>query len=106
MQDWVRSESENLDVGDVRLNNKLAGILDTLSHEPIKSIPCASDAWAEANATYRFLDNEKVTFDSVMSGHRAATLDRIKKEPVVRCQKRASAFLYANQVVIWLSFLD
>lgn len=83
MQDWIQTEIEKQTMGDVRLNKRLATLIDTLSVEPSKSIPCANDTWAETFAAYRFFDNEKVTFDSIMTGHKAATLDRIQKEPVV-----------------------
>lgn len=83
MQDWINSEIKNQVMGDVRLNKRLALLMDTLSVEPSKSIPCANDTWAETFAAYRFFDNDKVTFDSIMTGHKAATLDRIQKEPVV-----------------------
>jgi len=83
MQDWINTEIEHQTMGDVRLNKRLASLLDTLSVEPSKSIPCANDTWAETFAAYRFFDNDKVTFDSIMTGHKAATLGRIKKESVV-----------------------
>ncbi len=83
MQDWINPEIENQAMGDVRLNKRLASRLNTLSIEPSKSIPCANDTWAEIFAAYRFFDNDKVSFDSIMTGHTAAMLDRIKKESVV-----------------------
>ncbi len=83
MQDWINTEIENQAMGDVRLNKRLASRLNTLSIEPSKSIPCANDTWAETFAAYRFFDNDKISFDSIMTGNTAATLDRIKKESVV-----------------------
>ena len=35
---------------------------------------------AETLATYRFLDNEKVDFDSILRGHRHATNEQIKQQ--------------------------
>lgn len=83
MLDWVKTETEKQSMGDARLNNRLANIINTLSIEPSKSIPCANTTWAETFAAYRFFDNAKVNFESIMSGHRAATLARILKESVV-----------------------
>lgn len=83
MQDWIQAELETQDMGDIRLNKRLAKLLNTLSIEPSTSIPCANDTWAETFAAYRFFDNDKVSFDSIMSGHQASTLDRIKQEAVV-----------------------
>lgn len=83
MQDWIEIEMENQAMGDARLNKRLANMIGTLSVEPSKSIPCANDTWPETLAAYRFFDNEKVSFDSIMTGHKAATLNRIQREPVV-----------------------
>jgi hypothetical protein len=78
MQEWIKTEVENQVMGDVRLNKRLATLINTLSVEPSRSIPCANNTWAETFAAYRFFDNDNVDFDSIMSGHKAATLNRIK----------------------------
>ncbi len=83
MMEWVQAEIENQSMGDVRLNKRLGNIINRLSVEPSKSIPCANTTWAETFAAYRFFDNEKVNFNTIMSGHKAATLGRIKNEAVV-----------------------
>ncbi len=83
MQEWIKNELENQVMGDLRLNKRLGFLLDTLSVEPSKSIPCANDTWAETFAAYRFFDNDKVNFNSIMSGHKAASLNRIQQESVV-----------------------
>ncbi|WP_445360130.1 IS4 family transposase [Microbulbifer sp. EKSA005] len=83
MQDWVRDEVKNQVMGDTRLNKRLSNILSNLSSDPKGSIPCANKSWAETFAAYRFIENDKVSFDSIMSGHKSATLERIKVQPVV-----------------------
>lgn len=83
MQQWIMSEVEGQRMGDKRLNKRLASLLNSLSVDPSSSIPCANDSWAETFAAYRFFDNAKVDFDSILSGHKAATLKRIQSEHVV-----------------------
>ncbi|WP_444896910.1 IS4 family transposase [Microbulbifer sp. SSSA005] len=83
MQDWVMDEVKNQVMGDTRLNKRLSNILSNLSSDPNNSIPCANKTWAETFAAYRFIENDKVNFDSIMSGHKSATLERIKAQPVV-----------------------
>lgn len=83
MQDWVKTEMEKQDIGDTRLNKRLSNIINKLSINASQSIPCANETWAETYAAYRFFDNEKVNFESIMGGHKSATLDRISQEPVV-----------------------
>ncbi|WP_445359852.1 IS4 family transposase [Microbulbifer sp. EKSA005] len=76
-------EVKNQVMGDTRLNKRLSNILSSLSSDPKNSIPCANKTWAETFAAYRFIENDKVNFDSIMSGHKSATLERIKAQPVV-----------------------
>ncbi|WP_444893312.1 IS4 family transposase [Microbulbifer sp. JMSA004] len=76
-------EIKNQVMGDTRLNKRLSNILSNLSSDPKNSIPCANKTWAETFAAYRFIENDKVNFDSIMSGHKSATLERIKAQPVV-----------------------
>ncbi|WP_373565910.1 IS4/Tn5 family transposase DNA-binding protein [Microbulbifer okhotskensis] len=83
MQDWVMDEVKNQAMGDTRLNKRLPNILSSLSSDPKNSIPCANKIWAETLAVYRFIENDKVNFDSIMTGHKSATLERIKAQPVV-----------------------
>lgn len=70
-------------MGDKRLNRRAKALLENLSRDASLSIPNANNTWAETQAAYRFFDNDKVTFDSIMSGHRSATMKRIQSEPVV-----------------------
>uniref|UniRef100_UPI0024904812 IS4/Tn5 family transposase DNA-binding protein n=1 Tax=Janibacter hoylei TaxID=364298 RepID=UPI0024904812 len=76
-------EVKNQVMGDTRLNKRLSHILSSLSSDPKSSIPCANKTWPETFAAYRFIENDKVNFDSIMSGHKSATLERIKAQPVV-----------------------
>lgn len=83
MENWVTTELAAQDMGDVRLNRRMAKLTENLCRDPSLSIPCANTTWAETLAAYRFFDNEKVTFDSIMSGHKESTLKRIQAEPIV-----------------------
>ena len=65
-------------MGDARLNRRVEKLITTLSVEPARSLPCANKSWAETFAAYRLFDNERVNFDSIMSGHKSATLKRIQ----------------------------
>ncbi|WP_445364571.1 transposase [Microbulbifer sp. ANSA003] len=65
MQDWVRDEVKNQVMGNTRLNKRLSNILSNLSSDPKGSIPCANKSWAETFAAYRFIENNKVSFDSI-----------------------------------------
>lgn len=83
MSDWIEQELHEQQMGDARLNKRLGKLMDNLCRDASLSIPCANTCWAETVGAYRFFDNDKVSFDSILSGHKAATLKRIQAEPVV-----------------------
>lgn len=83
MGSWVESELAAQNMGDARLNRRMLRLTENLCRDPSLSIPCANASWAETLAAYRFFDNDKVTFNSIMSGHKISTLKRIQDEPVV-----------------------
>lgn len=83
MQEWIEQELETFDCGDKRLNKRVKKLTDSLSRKPTLSIPGSCEGWAETIAAYRFFDNEKVAFDSVLSPHKDSTLKRIQEYEVV-----------------------
>lgn len=80
---WAQDEMKTADLGDGRLNARLASFLGRLADHPGDSIPTACRGLAETMAAYRFLDNEKVTFQKVLRPHQDATLQRMQSCPVV-----------------------
>ncbi|SEI83665.1 Transposase DNA-binding, partial [Azotobacter beijerinckii] len=80
---WAEEEMQTADLGDERLNVRVAKVLERLGAHPGSSIPAACRGWAETMAAYRFFDNEKATFETVLTPHRDATLQRMECCPVV-----------------------
>ena len=89
-EDWAAAETKSADLGDERLNQRLALILRRLADQPERSIPAASQGWSETQAAYRFFDNERVTAEKVLEPHREATLQRVGQHPVVLCVEDTS----------------
>ncbi len=83
MQEWLTAELRTLDLGDKRLNARQAILLDKLAVRPKESLPGATGSWAELQAAYRFCDNPRITPEKVLAPHRAATIERIRREAVV-----------------------
>ena len=80
---WVETEIAGCGVRDKRLRRRLALLLERLSDKPTASIPAACRSWAETQAAYRFLSNANVEAMDILAGHGRATLERIRREPVV-----------------------
>lgn len=82
-QSWVIEETKSANFGDTRLNKRFGEILNNFAGSPNKSIPGSMKSWGETIAAYRFLNNENVNPNQILSPHKEATLFRIKKEKVV-----------------------
>ena len=80
---WAKDEVAHADLGDQRLNDRLVTVLSDLGSRPNLSIPAACGGRAEMKAAYRFFDNEKTTFDTVIDPHRAQTKVRMAEHDVV-----------------------
>jgi len=80
---WADVEFSSADLGDRRLNRRIVRIAKSLAAAPKESIPSACDGLAETLAVYRFLDNEKVTLQKVLTPHVEQTCRRMRKHPVV-----------------------
>lgn len=96
-KNWAAFETQCADLGDERLNRRLALLLERLAAEPEKSIPAALCGWSEAQAAYRFFANEKVTPEKVLAPHREATLQRVGQHPVVLCVEDTSELDFTSK---------
>lgn len=83
MSHWAYDEVKTADLGDQRLDHRLAQVLEQLGQHPQLSIPAACGGWTETMGAYRFFNNEKTTFEAILAPHRDATLERMKVCPVV-----------------------
>jgi hypothetical protein len=102
MQDWIDTESatasfgtakaakvkgkakyRNSKSGNKRLKHRFKKVLDTMSQKPSLKFPAGCNGRAEVKAAYRFVDNEHVTFHSVLNPHHDATLARTREQTVV-----------------------
>jgi hypothetical protein len=83
MQEWILTETAASDIGDARLDQRFRIVLNAMSECPSFKFPAACKGRAETAAAYRFVDNDKVGQDEVLSPHRAATLERIRAQKIV-----------------------
>lgn len=70
-------EVSGVELGDKRLNKRLAKVVEELGAKPNLSIPGATHSRAEMEAAYRLFDNNKVTPDKILTPHFEATRKRI-----------------------------
>ena len=82
MSTWVAEEMAESQMHDGRHAKRLAALLTRLGEQPVSSIPRACHGWAETVAAYRFLDNPSVGCAEILSGHKQATLARLRTQEV------------------------
>lgn len=77
---WAMEETSTADLGDERLDDRLAVLLSALGNRPNLSIPAACGGRSEMEAAYRFFDNDKVTFEKVLEPHIQRTRERLAQQ--------------------------
>ncbi len=63
------------------------------------------EGWSETVAAYRFLDNDKVTFERILEGHKEATVGRIRHEPVVLLLQDTTFLEYGQEEEVGMGTL-
>ena len=74
-----------MDFVDERLDKRMRLLLEQLGGKPGASLPAACKGWNETLAAYRFFNNEKVTYQKVLSPNRDATRKRMAGHKAVLC---------------------
>jgi hypothetical protein len=84
--DWVLEEFGDVELGDRRRTERLLEVVTRLARRPEASFPEANGGdWASLKATYRLLDNDALSHQVLLSGHVAASWERVRQTgaPVV-----------------------
>lgn len=79
---WVMEELQDVELFDKRLEQRFRKLLDRLSQSASASIPAACDGRAEMVAAYRFFDNDKVDFETVLRPHIDSSYRRVAQQKV------------------------
>jgi hypothetical protein len=80
---WIFEETKTVNLGDKRLNKRYGELLNKFAKSPDKTIPGTFKSWKETIAAYRFFNHPDITETEILASHKAATLERIKKENIV-----------------------
>lgn len=84
MASWAHHELSTADLGDQRLNQRFATVVESLSSHPSKSLPAACGTWSETKAAYRLLEQD-IHWEKLLEPHSERTLERANKHPTVLC---------------------
>ena len=99
-------EFKTIELGDERLNRRAVLLAERLGQKPSASIPNACQSWAETAAAYRFLRNEEVSREKVLTPHWQASQARMAQHKVVLCIQDTTELDYNGQVITGLGPLS
>jgi Transposase DNA-binding/Transposase Tn5 dimerisation domain len=85
---WAEDELRYVDLGDRRLNRRLARLVGDLAARPTAPVPQACASWAATKAAYRFWDQDRVCGHDIIAAHSRRTRDRLPADgqPVLAIQ--------------------
>jgi hypothetical protein len=85
------------DLRDTRLTKRLAKIAERIGESPGESFPKLARSDAELEATYRFLNNPKVTSEAILAPHFRATRARAAEAGKVLVLHDTTVFLFDGE---------
>jgi len=94
--DWATHEFAHAPLSDSRLVHRLISLASDFALQPTASIPQACGSWAKAKAAYRFLDNDAIAPDDLLSSHTQATIQRAADHPIVLCPQDTTTLNYST----------
>lgn len=80
---WAGKELMGAELGDDRRTLRLMHIVERLVERAEQSIPQGFGSWSETKAAYRFFENSQIDWPQILAPHRASTVGRAAREPVV-----------------------
>jgi len=83
MRSWATQELRYVDLGDARLNKRLAKMVEDFAAQPESSVPQACGDWAATKGAYGFWKNDKVEPDAIVWSHGQSTLERLSSHDTV-----------------------
>lgn len=87
-------EFSDSDLGDVRLDKRLARIAERVASAPSASFPKMVPSVAEREAFYRFVENDRIEWRAILEPHYEAAAERCRAEQVVRVAHDTSWFIF------------
>lgn len=75
-REWAEANFGGCKFGDKRLTDCLVDYAESVSVRPDESTPHQTQCWNVCRATYRFMDNDKVSYQKIIQPHCERTLAR------------------------------
>jgi hypothetical protein len=103
---WAESEFADLDLGDKRLDKRLKLLIESLSSNPMASIPEACGGWSETQGAYRFFSQDELDWRDILKPHWKNTQIRMKAHKIVLCLQDTTELDFNGQSIVGLGRLS
>src|SRR4029079_1918593 len=96
----------DLDLGDVRRNERFVTIINQVTAQPGASIPQQNDSWYATKATYAFFKNEQVSVKEIRKAIQLYGASQLAAHPSVLLIHDISNISYNDLQAAGLGYLD
>ena len=93
---WAAQVAAATPLPDARLNTRLERLLTHLAEKPLDALPQALPDCHQAKAAYRFLANERVGRDDLLTGWQASTAQGLRGQVVIYVAHDTTTFSYSS----------
>jgi hypothetical protein len=93
---WIHREFGGAKLGDRRLEQRLLDLAEDFFANPRANIPQACGTVGKVKAAYRFFDHPQTTMHKLLEPHRRATIERLRREPVILAVQDSSSLNYTT----------
>jgi len=103
---WAAEEFKAIDLGDRRLDKRTVLLAERMAANPLASIPQACGGWAETQAAYRFLAQDDIEWEAILTPHWQSAEVRMRAHPVVLCLQDTTELDFNGQRIAGLGPLS
>lgn len=103
---WAAEEFKDINLGDRRLNKRTLLLAERLAAHPLASIPQACGGWAETQAAYRFLAQDDLEWEDILTPHWRSAKARMRAHRVVLCIQDTTELDFHGQRIAGLGPLS
>ena len=93
---WVIAEFGHVELGDDRRTDRLLMIATAFAQQPTSPIPQSCGPGPAIQGAYRFFENEEIDPEAIREAHHQATLERVKRVPIVLALQDTSTLNYTT----------
>lgn len=94
--DWAMNEFAHAALPDRRHSRRLQLMATAFAQRPTAPIPQACANLAEAKASYRFVENERISPSAIRQAHHQATLERVRTHRLVLAVQDTTMLNYST----------